>query len=379
MSQHFYQDFKLGILGGGQLGRMLIQAGTDLNIDFRVMDPDAEAPCSKLAAFTHARLTDFEKVISFGEGCDVITIEIENVNTRALHELVRRGKKVYPQPGVIEIIQDKRTQKQFYRDHNIPTAEFVLTEDRREVAAHSDFLPAVNKLGKEGYDGRGVQVLRSASDLGKAFDAPGLLERLIEFDKEISVIVARNEQGNVSCFPAVEMVFHPEANLVEHLLSPARLSNKVAALAETIARQVAEALGIVGLLAVEMFVTKEGDVLVNESAPRPHNSGHQTIEANVTSQYQQHLRAILGLPLGDASCRTGSAMVNLLGEEGYAGNARYDGLEKVLALPGVYVHLYGKKVTRPFRKMGHVTIVDDDPAKLHENILFVRSTLKVRA
>lgn len=379
MSTRFYQNSKLGILGGGQLGRMLIQSGTDLNIDFRVMDPDPDAPCSRLAPFVCGSLTDRDDVIAFGESCDVITIEIENVNTKALRELQQRGKKVYPQPDVIEIIQDKRTQKQFFRDHKIPTAEFILTKGKAEVVAQLSFLPAVNKLGREGYDGRGVQVLRSASDLDKAFDAPGLLEKLIDFEKEIAVIAARNEQGEVSCFPCVEMVFHPEANLVEYLLAPAALQASVASRAQEIARRVASELGIIGLLAVEMFVTRDGEVLVNEVAPRPHNSGHQTIEANSTSQYQQHLRAICGLPLGDTKARAASAMVNLLGEEGYSGTARYDGLEKILSVPGVYVHLYGKKVTRPWRKMGHVTIVEDNLDKLKEKITFVRETLKVRA
>jgi 5-(carboxyamino)imidazole ribonucleotide synthase len=280
---------------------------------------------------------------------------------------------------VIEVIQDKRTQKQFFKDHRIPTADFVLTNGRTEVAAQHTFLPAVNKLGREGYDGRGVQVLRTASDLDKAFDAPGLLEKLIDFEKEIAVIAARNEKGEVACFPCVEMVFHPEANLVAYLLAPAVLSPKIASYAQDIASRVATELGIVGLLAVEMFVTRDGDVLVNEVAPRPHNSGHHTIEANMTSQYQQHVRAICGLPLGDTTARAASAMVNLLGDEGYSGIARYDGLEDILAVPGVYVHLYGKKMTRPWRKMGHVTIVDDNLHKLKEKIAFVRETLKVRA
>jgi 5-(carboxyamino)imidazole ribonucleotide synthase len=377
MSQLFYQNFKVGILGGGQLGRMLIQSGTDLNIDFRIMDPDPEAPCSKMAPFTCGKITGYDEVVAFGEECDIITIEIENVNTAALRKLAESRRKVYPQPHIIEIIQDKRIQKQFYKDHGIPTADFILTTGKEQVTANQSFLPAVNKLGREGYDGRGVQVLRSPADLHKAFDAPGLLERLVDFEKEISVIAARNEQGEISCFPAVEMVFHPEANLVEYLLSPARLSDKIAARASTIAQQVAKELGIVGLLAVEMFVTKQGEVLVNEVAPRPHNSGHQTIEANITSQYQQHLRAILGLTLGDTSVRIPSAMVNLLGEEGHSGAARYDGLEQVLAIPGIYVHLYGKKITRPFRKMGHVTIVDNNEQKLMEKIAFVRQTLRV--
>jgi 5-(carboxyamino)imidazole ribonucleotide synthase len=379
MAVAFYQNFKVGVLGGGQLGRMLIQSGIDLNINFSILDPDPAAPCKSLAEFTAGKLTDYETVLAFGQSCDLITIEIENVNTKALRELVKLGKKVFPQPEVIELIQDKRTQKEFYKTHNIPTAEFILTQNKSEVIKHKDFLPAVNKLGKEGYDGRGVQMLRSKKDLDKAFDAPGLLEKLIDFDKEIAVIVARNEQGEICSYPAVEMIFHPIQNLVEYLFAPASISESVAKNAEAIARKVADKIQIVGLLAVEMFVTKQGEVLVNEIAPRPHNSGHQTIEANVTSQYEQHLRAILNLPFGDTSIVLPSAMVNLLGEDGYSGQARYQGLEKVLAVEGVHVHLYGKKMTKPFRKMGHVTIVDADVESLKKKANFVKEQLKVIA
>jgi 5-(carboxyamino)imidazole ribonucleotide synthase len=379
LNRSFNQNFKLGILGGGQLGRMLIQSGIDFNIPFAILDPDVHAPCSTLAEFHIGKLTDFDTVLKFGSACDIITIEIENVNTAALKELVRLGKKVYPQPEVIELIQDKRTQKAFYRDHKIPTADFILTENARDVIAHRDFLPAVNKLGREGYDGRGVQILRTEDQLDKAFDAPGLLEKLIDFEKEISIIVARNERGEIKTFPAVEMVFHPVQNLVEYLFAPAQLTHSVQQKAENIASGIIEKLNMVGLLAVEMFVTKTGEVLVNEIAPRPHNSGHQTIEANITSQYEQHLRAILNLPLGDTRMLAPSAMVNLLGEPGYSGLALYQGFEEVVSLPGVHVHLYGKKITKPFRKMGHVTIIDDDLEKLKKKATFVKETLKIIA
>jgi len=379
MSQKFYQQYKVGILGGGQLGRMLIQSGIDWNITFSVLDPDPSAPCQSLCEFKVGKLTDYETVIKFGESCDLITIEIENVNVEALKELKRRGKKIFPQPEIIELVQDKRTQKNFYKNNNIPTADFLLVENRKEVIDRKSFLPAVNKLGREGYDGRGVQVLRTMSDLEKAFDAPGLMEKLIDFETEISVIVARNENGDTQSFPSVEMVFHPEANLVEYLFSPASIKESVANEAERIAKKIITDLNMVGLLAVEMFVTKDQKVLVNEIAPRPHNSGHQTIEANITSQYQQHLRAILNLPLGDTSVVQPSAMVNLLGEEGYSGQAKYNGLEEVLKLNGVYVHLYGKKLTKPFRKMGHVTIVDSDVENLKKKANFVKQTLKITA
>ncbi len=370
---------KIGILGGGQLGRMLIQSGIDFNIQFSVLDPDVAAPCASISSFTHGKLTDYQTVVDFGKTCDLITIEIENVNVEALKELVRQGKKVFPQPEVIQLIQDKRTQKEFYKRHQIPTAEFILTKNKQEVIANRSFLPAVNKLGKEGYDGRGVQLLRTESDLEKAFDAPGLLEKLIDFEKEIAVIVARNESGEIISYPAVEMVFHPTANLVEYLFSPAEISSAIAKEADAIAKAVIEKMNMAGLLAVEMFVTKEGKVLVNEVAPRPHNSGHQTIEANITSQYEQHLRAILNLPLGHTATVMPSAMVNLLGEDGFSGEAKYQGLEEVLRLSGAHIHLYGKKITKPFRKMGHVTIVDAELESLRKKANFVKQTLKVIA
>lgn len=358
---------------------MLVQAGSDWDLRFASLDPDPQAPCFQMTEFTNGSLTHYDTVLKFGQRCDVITIEIENINTQALAELQRQGKRVYPQPEIIELIQDKRTQKQFYKANGIPTADFILVNDRDDVIRQKNFLPAVNKLGREGYDGRGVQILRTEKDLEKAFDAPGLLEKLIDFEKEIAVIAARNEQGEVALYPPVEMVFHPEANLVEYLFSPAQISSTVQQEAQRIARLVIEKLNMVGILAVEMFVTREGTVLVNEIAPRPHNSGHQTIEANTTSQYEQHLRAILGLPLGDTSIVIPSAMVNLLGEAGFEGEAVYEGWQSVMALSGVHIHLYGKKKTKPFRKMGHVTITDADVESLKKKAKFVKTHLRVKA
>lgn len=378
MTKTFNQHFKLGVLGGGQLGRMLIQSGIDFNFNFKILDPDGNAPCRSLADFTQGSLTDYETVMKFGEQCDILTIEIENVNTQALKALAKKGKKVFPQPEVIELIQDKRVQKTFYKNNGIPTANFILTENKADVLKQAK-LPMVNKLGKEGYDGRGVQMLRTNADLEKAFDKPGLLEELVDFEKEISVIVARNEKGETKTFPSVEMVFHPEHNLVEYLFAPAQISNSIAEKADTIAKTIIEKLDMVGLLAVEMFVTKSGEVLVNEIAPRPHNSGHQTIEANVTSQYEQQLRAITGLPLGDTELLLPSAMVNVLGEEGFSGPAFYQGLEEVMNVKGVHVHLYGKAQTKPFRKMGHITIVDKDIDNVKQKANFVKQTLKVIA
>ena len=374
----FTQETKIGILGGGQLGRMLIQAGIDLNLNFKVLDPDQNGPCSKLAEFHCGKLTDYETVLKFGSTCDVITIEIENVNTEALKQLQILGKKIYPEPEIISLIQDKRKQKEFYKKIGIPTAEFILVENKQDVLKNVSFLPAVNKLGKEGYDGRGVQILKSSSDLDKAFDAPGFLEKLIPFDKEIAVIVARNTDGEIKTYPPVEMIFHPEQNLVEYLFSPAKISNQIAEKASAIAIKIIEQLNMTGILAVEMFVTGN-DVLVNEVAPRPHNSGHQTIEGNITSQYEQHLRCILGLPLGDTDIKIPSAMVNLLGEPNFSGTAVYEGIDLVLSLGGANIHLYGKSLTKPFRKMGHVTIVDDDMNRLEEKAKFVKHTLKVKA
>lgn len=377
MGSSFQQDFKVGILGGGQLGRMLIQSGIDFNIPFAVLDPDPSAPCSGLTEFHCGKLTDFDTVMEFGLRCDIITIEIENVNTDALRVLSKSGKKVFPQPEAIEMIQDKRRQKMFYRNNGIPTAEFYLTDNAEAVRQHANFLPFVNKLGREGYDGRGVQLMRYEGDLEKAYDAPGLVEKLIDFEKEISVIVARNERGEIKTFPVVEMVFHPEQNLVEYLFSPADIPTAKAEEASAIARKVIEDLRMTGLLAVEMFISREGEILVNEIAPRPHNSGHQTIEANLTSQYEQHLRSILNLPLGDTDILMPSAMVNLLGEPGYSGPAKYTGFEEVLREPGVFVHLYGKRHTKPFRKMGHITILAKDMATLKKKATFVKETLKV--
>ncbi|MDO1448823.1 5-(carboxyamino)imidazole ribonucleotide synthase [Rhodocytophaga aerolata] len=374
----FSSNFKLGILGGGQLGRMLIQSAIDFNIYIKILDGDANAPCRPFAhEFVQGSLIDFDTVYAFGKTVDVLTIEIEHVNVEALEKLESEGIKVYPQPAVIRTIQDKRVQKQFYKTHLIPTADFILLENKEEVHQHSHFLPAFQKLGKSGYDGRGVQRLKTTDDLAKAFAEPSLLEKAVDFEKEISIIVARNARGEVSVFPPVELVFHPEYHLVEYLFAPAQLDERIIAQANEIATGVAAKLGIVGLLAVEMFVTRSGEVLVNESAPRPHNSGHHTIKANYTSQFEQHLRAILGLPLGATDTQSYAAMVNLLGEEGYTGDAVYQGMEEALALGGVYIHLYGKKTTKPYRKMGHITIMDTELQALKEKVQKVKVLVKV--
>ena len=375
---------KIGILGGGQLGLMLIQAGIDWNLVIHCLDPDPEASCKNLCThFTVGSLTDYDTVYQFGQGVDVLTIEIERVNVEALEALEREGKQVYPQPHVIRQIQDKRTQKQFYRDHNLPTADFALTENRadvaRLVAQQPDLLPAFHKLGRDGYDGRGVQRIATVADTDKAFDAPGVLEKAVDFEKELAVIVARNANGEVRTFPTVEMVFHPELNLVEYLFAPAAISDSIDEQAQTTARQVADAYDIIGLLAVELFLDRQGNVLINEVAPRPHNSGHHTIRANRTSQFEQHWRAILNLPLGDTTAHSPAAMVNLLGEPGHTGPAHYKGLDSLLAMPGVSPFFYGKAQTRPGRKMGHITILDSSLESLRAKAEVVKENIQVVA
>lgn len=325
------------------------------------------------------KLTDKETVLSFAKDCDVVTIEIENVSTEALKVLEQQGKRVFPPSSVIELIQDKRLQKKFYQTNSYPTADFVLVNNREEVMRHEEFLPAVNKLGKEGYDGRGVQIIESKQALSKAFDQPGILEKLVDFEKEISIIVSRNLSGEIEVYDPVEMEFHPEKNLVEYLFAPASISEDVKIEAQQLARDIVYKLDMVGILAIEMFVTKDQKILINEMAPRPHNSGHHSIEACTTSQYEQHLRAILNLPPGDPTLIIPAAMVNLLGEPGYEGEAKYQGVEEVMNIAGAHLHLYGKALTKPYRKMGHVTITDYDHNQLRRKAEKVKKTLKVVA
>ncbi len=374
----FKPNFKVGVLGGGQLGLMLLQAAIDWNLHVKILDPDPDAPCAHIAPeFVVGSLQDYETVMAFGQDCEVITIEIEKVNVEALEALEKQGKKVFPQPSVIRQIQDKRIQKQFYQDNNLPTADFILTDNQADTGQYTRFLPAFHKLGKDGYDGRGVQRISKEADFDKAFDAPSLLEKAVDFDKEIAVIVARNEQGEVATFPTVEMAFHPELNLVDYLFAPSDISESINNEAKRIAIKTAEAFGIVGLLAVEMFVTKSGEILINEVAPRPHNSGHHTIRANVTSQFEQHWRAILGLPLGDTAALCPSAMLNLLGEANHTGPAVYEGMEQLLTMSGVFPLLYNKKITKPFRKMGHITLIANNLEELKTKAVVVRKVVKV--
>ena len=360
ISKWYGKDLRLGVLGGGQLGRMLIQAANDLNIHIHCLDPDPNAPCSEIAhSFSCGSLTDFNTVLNFGSDKHLITVEIENVNVEALIELEKKGVKVFPQPNVLKLIQDKGLQKEFYLKNNIPTAAFELISSKAELLLKPDF-PFVHKLRTGGYDGKGVKIISNLSEAEQSFDAPSVIEEKIDFQKELSVLVARNEKGEIKTFPLVECEFNPEANLVEFLFSPADVSPEIELKAKEIASQLIEKLNMVGLLAVELFLTKSNELLVNEIAPRPHNSGHHTIECCTTSQFSQHLRAILNLPLGDTSLIQAGAMINLVGEKEFNGPVIYDGLENLLSIPGVFPHLYGKEISKPFRKMGHITITGKD-------------------
>lgn len=378
MSSKWYgEDMRIGLLGGGQLGRMLLQEAIDLNIHLHCLDPDKNAPCAKIAhSFTVGSLTDYETVFDFGKDKQLISVEIENVNVEALKELEKSGVKVFPQPHILELIQDKGLQKQFYQEHQIPTAPFKLIENKAELVEKATF-PIVHKLRKGGYDGRGVNVLKNQEDAENSFDSPSILEEKIAFVKELSVIVARNEKGETKAFPAVECEFNPEANLVEFLFAPAEISEELEKKATELAISVIEKLEMVGLLAVELFLDSNGNLLVNEIAPRPHNSGHHTIECNVTSQFAQHLRAILNLPLGSTEIIQAGAMINLLGEKGFEGKAVYDGLDQALEIEGVYPHIYGKETTKPFRKMGHVTITDSAIEKVKAKAKKVQCLIRV--
>jgi 5-(carboxyamino)imidazole ribonucleotide synthase len=356
---------------------MLLQEAIDLNIHLHCLDPDKNAPCAKIAhSFTIGSLTDYDTVLNFGKDKHLISVEIENVNIEALKELEKAGVKVFPQPHILELIQDKGLQKQFYQQHQIPTAPFTLIENKAELVEKATY-PIVHKLRKGGYDGKGVNVLKTIEHAENSFDAPSIIEEKINFEKELSVIVARNENGETKAFPAVECEFNPEANLVEFLFAPAEISEELEQKATELAISVIEKLEMVGLLAVELFLDKEGNLLVNEIAPRPHNSGHHTIECNVTSQFAQHLRAILNLPLGSTEILQAGAMINLLGEKGFEGKAIYQGLEKALTISGVYPNIYGKETTKPFRKMGHVTITGSSLAQVKIKAMEIQGMIKV--
>jgi 5-(carboxyamino)imidazole ribonucleotide synthase len=380
MNQQVDLTTKLGILGGGQLGRMLIQEAVNFNIHISVLDPAVNAPCADLANnFVVGNFNDYQTVLDFGKTVDVLTIEIEHVNIEALEELERLGKKVFPTPQALRTIQDKGLQKQFYKANNIPTAPFHLIDNAEDALLFKEKGPFMQKLRKGGYDGKGVTPLRTEAEFNAAFNAPSVLEEFVPFVKELAVIVARNESGEIATFPLVEMEFNPEANLVEFIFSPAHVNTDVEGNAKKIASDIANKLNHVGLLAIELFLTADGNLLVNEIAPRPHNSGHHTIEACFVSQYGMHLRAILNMPLGSTGLRTPAVMINLLGEKGFEGKARYENIEDVLHTEGAYIHLYGKEDTKPFRKMGHITVCNSNLEEAKATARKFLSDVKVKA
>ena len=375
---------KIGILGGGQLGKMLCLAAANWDFKTYILDADGCPASAVCTGHVPGDFKNYDDVLRFGRQMDVLTIEIEHVNTEALHQLEREGKRIHPAPAALDIIKDKGLQKQFYREHALPTADFQLFDDEKALlaAVKNGALapPFVQKSRTAGYDGKGVAIIRTEEDLTtKLLPGACLIEHLVPVQTEIAVIAAQNEAGEVTVFPAVEMDFHPEANLVELLVCPARVSPLVEAEAQALAEQVIRAFGVCGLLAVEMFLTDAGELLVNEVAPRPHNSGHHTIDSAYISQYQQHLLGICNLPLGDTAQKLPAVMVNLLGEAGHKGPVKYEGIEACLALGGVNVHLYGKATTSPFRKMGHVTVVDASLERAIEKAEFVKNTLRVVA
>ncbi len=365
MAHFFSSDFTLGILGGGQLGKMLLYETRKYDVKTKVLDPSAEAP-SKIACdeFVQGDLLDFDTVYNFGKDLEVLTFEIEAVNVEALAKLEKEGVKVYPSSKTLQQIKNKGKQKLFYSEQNIPTADFTYFETKQDlqtaVATNKITLPFVWKCTEGGYDGKGVSIIKEEEAVNNLPDLECIAEQLIDFKNELAVIVVRNPSGEVKTYPVVEMEFHPEANQVEYVICPARISNEVAQKARAIATMVSEKFEHVGLLAVEMFQTQDDEILVNEVAPRTHNSGHFSIEASFTNQFEQHLRSVLNLPLGSTESKVAGVMVNLVGAEGYQGDVHYKNIEKIMALPGVTPHIYGKRETRPFRKMGHVTIVNQD-------------------
>jgi 5-(carboxyamino)imidazole ribonucleotide synthase len=384
MNKTFQPNIKLGIIAGGQLGKMLIQEASKWDVDTFVLDNDEHCPAGAIATgFTRGSMHDFDDVYAFGKTADLLTYEIEHINVAALKKLKSEGLTIFPEPEVLELIQDKGLQKQFFRTHKIPTAEFGLFAgaDDIRIAVENGRLqfPFVQKLRKGGYDGRGVAVIQSAADLPEVLHGPSVIEPMIAIDKEVAVIAARNVNGDVSCFPVVEMVFDTTANLVDKLICPSEVDPELATQAEQIAQQLVRLLPLTGLLAVEFFVDKNNQLLVNEIAPRPHNSGHHTIESMMTSQFEQHLRAVLGLPLGSTRMLMPSVMINLLGEPGFSGPVLYEGVPECMAIEGVNIHLYGKKTTRPYRKMGHVTIIAPTLAEALEKAQSVRNHLKVKS
>lgn len=369
---------KVGILGGGQLGRMLLQAAANYPVETYVLEADAACPAAHLCNhFVQGKITDFDTVYQFGKELDAITIEIEAVNIDALEKLELEGKKIYPKPSVLRIIQNKILQKQYYKEHSIPTAAFVVTENKTALQQQQSFLPAVHKIGRGGYDGRGVQLLNMPSDIALGFDAPSVLEKKVDVRKELAQLIAVDQQGKMVLYPPVEMIFNKQLNLLDYQLSPADITKEILWKVEAIALAVVRNFNSPGLFAVELFLDMNNDVLVNETAPRVHNSGHHTIEAHYSSQFDMVWRIILGYPLGNTKAILSSAMINIIGSEGYSGPVKYDGLAEVLGIDNAFVHLYGKQQTKPGRKMGHVTLLSAEKTDLVHKANKIKQSLSV--
>ena len=372
----------IGILGGGQLGKMLLSTTRKWDIKTKVLDNNPNAP-AKLSCneFHVGNLMDYQTVLNFAKNIDVLTIEIENVNIKALEEIEKKGIKVYPQPNILKIIQNKLKQKLFYKKHKIPTALFKEFESKKfikEKVMHGDLcFPFVWKSNSMGYDGYGVKIIKSNRDLEKLNDCPGFIEDLIEIKKELSVIVCRNEKGEIKNFPVVEMIFDNDSNQVEYIISPARINNETSKRAISIALKLSKIYNHIGIMAIELFLTTDNEILINEVAPRPHNSGHFSIEMSYTNQFEQHVRAILGLPLGETKNKISGVMVNLVGEKKHNGPVKYSNIDQIMTIDGVTPHIYGKKETRPNRKMGHVTIVNEKLENAIKIAKTVKETIKV--
>jgi 5-(carboxyamino)imidazole ribonucleotide synthase len=369
---------KIGILGGGQLGKMLLQAAANYPVETHVLENDDECPAAYLCRyFVKGDIRDFDSVYNFGKVLDAITIEIENVNIEALEKLEGEGVKVYPKPSVLRIIKNKAAQKKYYSEHQIPTAQYAIIKSKREISAHGHLLPAVQKLAEGGYDGKGVEIIEKLSDVNKGFEAESVLEKKVDIRKEIAQIIAVDNNGKIALYPPVEMIFNPNFNLLEYQLCPADIPQNVLWKVEAIALSVVRNFNSPGLFAVELFVDVNNEVLVNETAPRVHNSGHHTIEAHYCSQFDMLWRIMLGYPLGNTKAILSSAMINVIGSEGHSGNAVYNGLEEVLQIDNAFVHIYGKHQTKPGRKMGHITVLSNEKADLVHKASKIKSLVKV--